>query len=246
MRAFNNDGQKYMSLTGVIMNIEYAKDDLTPKFDRLKESYFQDHHPDDPVIFHRADMVRNRDAFRALKDDELRNEFDADLLQAIEGADFKVITVGIDKESHARHYVEPAHTYHYLLELLTERYVWHLRDLGARGDIFVEARSPSENTLLNREYEAFYEAGNGVVSANTVQRHLTGRRLEFKRKDQNVAGLQLTDLVAFPSHRYLVCREQDRDLDSGFTPKVVDILVADKYRRRYDGRIEGYGTKWLK
>jgi hypothetical protein len=246
MRVFNNDGQRYLSLTGVIMELDYAGSVLSEEFSRLKREFFKDHHPDDPVIFHRTDMRARRGVFSVLGDKGISERFNTELLDVINSTVFTAITVGIDKESHKKRYVDPAHPYHYLLEVLVERYIWFLEKLNARGDILVEGRNSTQNGQLDEEYLQLYDAGNNLLTAHSIQRRLSTRRLKFKRKDQDVAGLQLTDMIAFPSHRYLVCREQGQELDQGFTSGVVDILTSSKYRRRYDGLIEGYGSKWLK
>src|SRR3972149_1705406 len=62
----------------------------------LKTKHFP-HHPDEPVVLHREDMLNARKAFKVLRDEERRKAFDADLLEVIAAADFRVVAVVIDK-----------------------------------------------------------------------------------------------------------------------------------------------------
>lgn len=246
MKNFRNDNERYLSLTGIVVELDYAKTKLSIAIEDLKTSFFSEHHPDDPVILHRTDIMKRKSHFRVLESSDIADRFDGELINIFTNSDYQVITVGIDKEAHTRHYSDPSHPYHYLLEILVERYVKQLHTWNAKGDIFVESRNHNDNNTLNVEFRLFYEAGNENVSVDRVQRRLIDGKLNFKRKDQNVAGLQLADLIAFPSHRHLVCSDRGVEMDTGFGSHVVDLLLEQKYRRSVNGRIDGYGTKWLK
>lgn len=246
MRVFESDHERYLSLTGVIMRLDYAGGEFFERMEDLKSVYFDSHHPDDPVIFHRTEMVKRRGPFSVLSDSEVAEAFNYKLLRLMRATNFTVITVGIDKLSHKNHYSDPAHPYHYLLEVLVERYVRFLEMKGARGDIFFESRGAKKDQQLQEEFVALREGGNRNLRTRALEKRLCKDGLVFKREDQNVAGLQLADIIAFPSLRYLVCTDQAKELDNGMTSQIVELLLDDKYRRTPGGRIEGYGTKWLK
>lgn len=246
MRVFETDHQRYLSLTGVIMRVDYAGGEFIERMEDLKSEYFDDHHPDDPVVFHRSEMVRRKGPFSILSDDNVSEEFNTELLKLIADSRFIATTVGIDKESHKSHYSDPAHPYHYLLELMLERYVKFLETKGTRGDIYFESRGAKKDQKLQDELVALRKGGNANISARSLEKRLCTDGLVFKRGDQNVAGLQLADIIAFPSLRHLVCTDQQKELDVGMTSQIVKILVDEKYRRSPGGLIQGYGTKWLK
>ena len=46
---------RFLSLTGVIFDLEYVNKVLHPQIEELKVRYF-DSHPDDPIIFHRKEL----------------------------------------------------------------------------------------------------------------------------------------------------------------------------------------------
>ena len=47
-----NPNHRFLSLTGVIVDIAYVQERMHPDMELLKTRYF-DSHPDDPVILHR-------------------------------------------------------------------------------------------------------------------------------------------------------------------------------------------------
>jgi len=54
----NVDGpnERFLSLSGIIFDLDYVAKILFPSVEDLKEKYFRSH-PDDPVIFHRKEMI---------------------------------------------------------------------------------------------------------------------------------------------------------------------------------------------
>ena len=71
------------------------------------------HHPDNPVILHREEIINSRNAFKILQDEKKRKQFDADLLDVIQSANFRVVAVVIDKAALRTAYGESAaHPYH--------------------------------------------------------------------------------------------------------------------------------------
>jgi len=99
--------------------------------------------------------------------------------------------------------------------------------------------------LLQREYDRIREAGTGYVPSNRITAALRGPNLKFRRKPDNVAGLQLCDLLAHPSHIYVRQRMGHEVTLGPFAQKICGYLVADKYDRSDWGTIKGYGYKHL-
>ena len=77
------------------------------------------------------------------------------------------------------------------------------------------------------------------------QAHLTSRQLKVKSKANNIAGLQLADLMAHASFRATLARREGRPLAANFGGQIAAILEASKYHRNAAGVIEGWGRKWL-
>lgn len=70
--------------------------------------------------------------------------------------------------------------------------------------------------------------------------------LKFRYKRDNVAGLQLADLLAHPSHMVIRERMGHEVTLGGFCKQVAEMLNGSKYdRSATSNAIVGYGMKWL-
>jgi len=82
LASSENPNHRFLSLTGIIASTGYTKSVMHPEMEALKERFFN-HHPDEPVIFHRKEMMNGVGSFRSLKDSDVRSGFDDALLQVI-------------------------------------------------------------------------------------------------------------------------------------------------------------------
>jgi hypothetical protein len=108
-----------------------------------------------------------------------------------------------------------------------------------------ESRGGKGDMKLKESFHRIWENGTERLPPDQIQMRLTSSQLKVKPKIANVAGLQLADLIAHPSFIATVARHEDRPLPETFGGQIALILETDKYQRRPDGRIEGWGRKWL-
>lgn len=244
--SLTNPNHRYLSLTGVIVSLDYVASDLYPALEDLKTRYFGSH-PDNPVILHRKDMVNQRGAFVALQDPAVKARFDAELLQLLGRLDYVVITAVIDKADHLSTYNVWAYDpYHYCLEILMERFALWLGDRNLRGDVMAESRGKKEDLRLKAEYARLFIGGTAHITHATFVARFTSSQLKVKPKSANVSGLQLADLIAHPSFIAVKARHENQPLPANYGGQIAQILEASKYRRSpWTGRLAGYGTKWL-
>ncbi len=243
--SLSNENHRYLSLTGVIVELGYAGALLQPQLEDLKRRYFGSH-PDDPVILHRKELVNQKPPFHALLDPDVKRAFDTELLQLLQTLDYVVITAVIDKLAHLGRYRSWRYDpYHYCLAVLLERFLMFLRTRNAVGDVMAESRGRREDRRLEDEYTRIYREGTSFVPhANFVER-LTSSQLKVKPKSANVAGLQLADLIAHPSYVATKAARLNHPLPTNFGGSVASILEAMKYRRSGFGVVNGHGRKWL-
>jgi hypothetical protein len=69
--------------------------------------------------------------------------------------------------------------------------------------------------------------------------------LKVKSKSNNIAGLQLADLLAYPSYRATLARQNNDSLPNNYGGQIAQILEESKYCRSTRGKINGWGRKWL-
>lgn len=243
--ASEDPNHRYLSLTGIIMDLDYVARVASPAIESLKFTYF-DAHPDDPIVFHRKELLSGKPPFHALRDPNLRDSFNTELLSLLHELNYLVVTVVIDKlEQKQRYAVWRFDPYHYALTVLAERYVQWLQGKATRGDLMAESRGGKEDRRLKASFARLYEEGTEYVSPDVFTQWLTSGELKVRPKAANVTGLQLADLIAHPSFKSM-CREKDPNiLAAPFGAEIVKILEASKYLRSANGRIEGWGRKWL-
>jgi len=243
----DDPNQRFLSLTGVILESEYTLKVLQPEMNQLKQDFFQ-RDPDEPVLLHRKELVNKRPPFDPLRNPENERRFNAALLAALARWEYVAMTVVLDKQGHRDQYQTwRYHPYHYCLAVLLERFVLFLHYGGHRGDVMVESRGGKEDSKLKASYTRLYESGTDNIPAARWQERLTSRQLKAKPKNANIAGLQLADLIAHPSRREVLLDARlvvdDRDT---FGDRICAILRRSKYHRNWrTGEIEGYGKKLL-
>ena len=200
------------------------------------------HHPDEPVILHREDIVNRRGCFWRLRDPTAREEFDRDLLRLIREAKFKMVAVVIDKKALQESYPAPAHPYNLAIEFMLQRYCGWLNHVNRCGDVMTESRNGREDRLLKDSYAWVYKRGAWMRNAEFFQQALTSCALKVKPKSANIAGLQLADLLAHPV-RAAILLEKGRIPGplALFAGKILTAADAKFNRHVYDGRVEGYG-----
>lgn len=142
------DNHRYLSLTGIAMKLEHAQNVLIPALDRIKISIF-DQDPDEPICFHRSEILSKKGVYGCLADPDRRSLFDEKILQTIWNCEYTVFTALIDKAwmLKQRHWTKN-HPYHFLLEILIERYAQFLETKNDIGDIMPESRQSKPDRVL--------------------------------------------------------------------------------------------------
>jgi len=243
--ASDNPNHRYLSLTGVIFELTYVQEIVFLKLENLKQRYFHSH-PDDPVILHRKEIVNKRPPFENLLDPTVEEAFNSNILSLLTNLKYTVISVLIDKLEHKNKYQTWRYDpYHYCLKILVERYVLWLQKQGSSGDVLAESRGGKEDRRLKDSFERVYNTGTEYLKPDIFSTYLTSQQLKVKLKSNNIAGLQIADLIAHPSYRAILAHHNNEQLPINFGGKIAQILEYSKYYRGPSGEIDGYGQKWL-
>ncbi|MFC1676220.1 DUF3800 domain-containing protein [Planctomycetota bacterium] len=228
----DNPNHRFLSLTGVIIKLDYVASTLQPQLESLKKEFF-DAHPDEPFIFHRKELLGARYPFTVLKDGSTRERFDKKLLSLFLNWDYQVITVCIDKKVYKETYSTWRHDpYHYCLAVMLERYVFFLDTKNACGDVMAESRGGKEDRRLKNSFTGLYHRGTEYISSERFSTRFTSCQLKVKNKSNNIAGLQLADLLAHPSRNEILVANNHKSVKLRvFGSKIVDILQEKYYRK---------------
>ncbi len=245
LSSSENPNHRYLSLTGVILELDYVRNTFFPRIESLKLDFF-DSHPDEPIILHRKELINKKHPFSILSDPEIEEKFNSKILNIINETDYAVLTVVIDKlELNQRYKVWRYDPYHYCLAVLVERFVLWLEKNDCVGDVMAESRGGKEDRRLKDSFRNVYEYGTDYIHPNKISAFLTSKQLKVKPKSNNIAGLQLADLIAHPAFKAAQARKNKQKLPENFGGEIAGILEEKKYINRADGYIEGWGRKWL-
>lgn len=237
-----NPNHRYLSLTGVIIDIALVDSIIYPQMEALKRKYFGSH-PDEPVILHRKEIVNAKPPFECLRQEEIRNNFNCELLQYLRDWEYQVISVCIDKKRHKETYsIWRYDPYHYCMEILLERFVFFLDQKQSVGDVMAESRGRNEDRRLKLSFDLLFRKGTHYVNHDRFQASLTSKKLKVKPKVANISGLQLADLLAHPSRNEIL---NDNNLllngPAPFGQEIIKILKFKYYQK--EGRC--FGKKFL-
>ncbi|HEV2147104.1 MAG TPA: DUF3800 domain-containing protein [Longimicrobiaceae bacterium] len=235
MKSSGNPNHRYLSLTGVVLDLTHTAAVVHPQMEALKSSFFEAHHPDEPVIFHRKEIVNRKHPFECLEDEQVRGAFDAAVLECFRRWEYTLISVCLDKQRYLEKYRQWRYDpYHYCLSVLLEHFVPFLEDEGAQADAMAESRGKNEDMRLKEEFTRIWMQGTENVSAERFQAVLSSRQLKVKPKAANVAGLQLADLVAHPCRNIIL--QENGLLEKEIAPfgTVVAEALEAKHLRRAD------------
>ena len=120
--------------------------------------------------------------------------------------------------------------YNHCVSALAIRYGQWLQQVGGEGDMMIESRRGKADSELR-------EAFNGLWSPNSprVGTHMpvgvVSSELKLERKSDNITGLQLADLIAYPSMRGILL-ENARPL--AYPPSQATRRFIEAMQTKYD------------
>ena len=167
LEGSDDPNNRFLSLTGIVSDLNHVDVAIYPELELLKKEFFASH-PDDPAILHRKEMLNGTGAFTALKNENVRNEFNEKLIGLLAQWQYVVITVCIDKKAHRDAYtIWRYDPYHYCLAILLEKYVLFLQRINSTGDVMAESRGGKEISVLKSHFVGFGKVGQILFPLNS-------------------------------------------------------------------------------
>ena len=217
-------------LGGVIVEKDYAEGPLTDAVQQFKRRLFDR----DDLILHTADITRNRNGFERMQDAAFRRHFYNELNSLMQSLHYTIVACAIRKHEHLSRYgVAALDPYLLSLDILVERFCMEIGDVEDGGVIVVERRGPTLDRELELAWLNLKIQGTQYVQASKIDKRIIA--LNLRPKSDNLAGLQLADLVVTPIGRHLLGKETKEDFR----------IVESKFRRNRKGEYEGYGLTVL-
>jgi hypothetical protein len=213
-------------LAGCIMDYRYAEKVLAAALNKFKKDFFGN----DKIILHLAEYTRDGKGYEKLRDKCAREQFYSGLNKIIKGAEFKLVACIVDKREHVRHYKNAIDPYLLSLEVVLERFILCLKADKEKGIVVAESRNPQLDNQLNLAFLDLKISGTRFLRPIDVAENITDFRI--RKKEENIAGLQLIDSIITPvGRRYLNRRNHYISYEE----------IKRKFRKHECGKYKGYG-----
>jgi Protein of unknown function (DUF3800) len=180
-------------------------------------------------VFHSRDIRKKLGHFKIFTDKLKNKEFMENINTHFTSSTITLIAAAIDKKAHGRKYAFPANPYSLSLAFCLERIYACLKERGEIGKTMFcifEERGATEDQELALRFEKICSGEN--------QWGKLPFRMVFANKQQNMPGLQIADLAAYPIARHVIDRNK---------PNPAFDVLEPKFRRSPRGVIHGWGLK---
>lgn len=211
----------------IIEEKEY--ENLQASIDLLKNNYFGT----TEVILHSREIRKCEGPFKILFDLDVKKDFYKDLDELITNTNFSIIGSAIDKLEHIKQYGKSAmDPYHISLAFVMERLIHYTKNKDVEISICIEKRGKKEDLQLLERYNRMMDRGTFYVKSHQFKERITS--FKFNHKRDNIVGLQLADLCAYPTARFLINTDE---------PNPAFDILKDKLCKDKSNKIIGFGLK---
>lgn len=204
-------------LCGVIFS-EADYQNLRNDFNTIKHTFWGDH----KVIFHSRDIRKCEKEFKILLDNNVKSKFYKKLDKIISESTYSVISSAIDKERYIKKYGKLRNdVYEIALSFIIERVVFYLDSHTNHVNklfLIIEKRGKKEDARLKQHVETLLQLGTYYVTPERLKAYQI--KVEFRDKKQNINGLQMSDLIAYPIARYCMDKKRANPAFEIIRPKI--------------------------
>lgn len=215
------------TLCGVIMSQEQLEI-ITEKVNALKREFWGDR----KIILHSRDIRKCQNGFEIFFDLGVKQRFYEQINEILKENVYVIVCCSILKEPYIRQYGRLNDVYGQSLSYIMERTVFYLDSLATNNihlTTIVECRGKKEDKALLDYYNKVSDRGTYWVTSARIKNYF--KEFEMRRKSENLIGLQLADLVAYPITRHV--------LDEDAVNLAFDVIKDNIYQK--DGKL--YGMK---
>ena len=215
------------TLCGVVVSEEQDKL-LVDRINSLKIDIWNNTN----IILHSRDIRKCQNGFEVLFDLEVKKRFIESVNDILGDDIYIIICCAILKEPYIRQYGKLNDVYGLSLSYIMERVVFYLDSVGKNNielRTVIERRGKKEDKSLLNYYNQLLDRGTYWVNGERMRKYF--KRLDMRWKSENIVGLQVADLVAYPITRHV--------LNPDGVNLAYDVLKKNIYQ--IDGRM--YGMK---
>lgn len=188
------------TLCGVLIS-EDKLDGLEKSIKSFKRSFFND----EGVIIHSRDIRKQEKEFSILQYDDIKQRFYGEINSILGQQDvYVIVCCSILKEPFIERFSKGEDVYGLSLKYLIERSIFYMDDNISEGklNIYIERRGVKQDRALLNYYNRLRATGTKWVTAERLVSRLGNFNFCFKK--ENIIGLQLADLIAYPITRHVL------------------------------------------
>jgi len=217
-------------LCGCIIE-ENALKTIEKNINSFKQKYFGS----TEVVLHSRDIRKCQGAFQILFDLQLKEQFYRDLNLILSESNYCLLGSGINKKNLVKQYGKVAkNPYNLSLSFIIERLIFYLDALGKETSvkILAEERGKKEDRMLLSHFNSIVDRGTYYLSPDRLKKKIRG--FSFHSKYDNLTGLQIADLCAYPMARHLLHPKE---------PYIPFKVIEEKIYANRKGKYLGWGLK---
>lgn len=184
-----------------------VRDDKVSLLEEQIRALKQEFWGDRQIILHSRDIRKCQNGFEILFDLNVKRHFYEVVNRLLGQQDvYVIVSCSILKEPYIRQFGKLNDVYGQSLSFVLERAIFcvdnHCKDGTGRISAIVERRGKREDRNLQNYYEQLLEKGTYWVTAERMKNRMTC--LDFKWKNDDIAGLQIADMIAYPLTRHVL------------------------------------------
>ncbi|MBU3658392.1 MAG: DUF3800 domain-containing protein [Flavobacteriales bacterium] len=213
-----------------LLTSEENYDSIKSNINELKHFFWKNK----SVILHSRDIRKCEKEFQILFDLDVKKQFYEKLNNVIINSNYRIISSAINKSKYISTYGKLSNdVYEIALSFIIERAIFCLDEIKSHQkqlEIIIEKRGKKEDKTLSEHFQRLVARGTTYVTPDRLK--AIGIKITFKDKKDNINGLQMADLLAYPLARYVI--------DSKRANPAFDILenkIYHKNGKRYGLKI---------
>ncbi len=180
-----------------------------PEFDEKINAIKREFWNDETVIFHSREIRKHQKRFINLNDQDIKTRFYNRLNALLSARDvYTIICCCVPKDKCIMRHGTDVDIYGIALSYVIQRSIFYLDEVSPAGKlrIVVEKRGKREDRILRNYYNTMLEKGIKYCSSSRLKSHI--HDFNFAAKSENINGLQIADLVAYPISRSVLFPEK--------------------------------------
>lgn len=183
----------------------------------------------DKVVLHLKNINRQDGTFKILSDQTIKKTFYEDLYLLLKRLKIKIFASCILKEKFSESFSNNiSNLYPFTFGAMLEQVILYLiKNKNDKIHVFIESRSKKLDERLLDYYNNIFKNRSGLYSKHLEINNKISD-INFKAKHNNIIGLQIADIIAYPIAKHVINKDAPSPLYDCIKEKICDIFIPHK------------------